>query len=310
MTDLERTLRTLVDDPPAPPTDVDVLAHRAGRIRTRRRLATGAGAATVVALLALGAGVLLDGARTPAPVIAPPTTTAAPTDAPTAADTPSIPADDAPPTTAPTTAPTAGPTASDAPTTTAPTANPETDPPAWVTFDAVRAWQAETGRDGQWVAGWFLPPDWVDRPDAYELTPADLVVRWRLIDPEADDDREALIRTAFDALAGAEPGEGLVNALGGGAALDLVRFELSEDIGLYDEPAGRVTVVFTDEIGPSTATGTTGAIGIMQQMEAMLAHYFPEAAEGCIATVSAQYDPETTVLFHDMEVCPFPLRRG
>lgn len=308
MTDLERTLRTLVDDPPAPPTDIEVLAHRASRIRTRRRLATGAGAATVVALLALGVGAILDGARTSAPVIAPPTTTAAPTDAPTAADTPSAPADDAP-TTGPAPTSTDGPTTSDGPAT-GPTPNPETDPPVWVTFDDVRDWQAETGRDGMWVTGWFLPPDWVDRPDAYELTPADLVDRWRLIDPEADDDREALVRTAFDALAGAEPGEGLVNAFGGGAALDLVRFELSDDVGLYGDPAGRVTVVFTDEIGPSTSTGTTGAVGMLQQLEAMLAHYFPEAAEGCIATVSTQDDPEATVLFHDMEVCPFPLRHG
>lgn len=284
MTDLERTLRTLVDQPAAEPTDLATIEHRAGRLRLRRR--AGAAVAVVAALAVAGVsfGVVSD-LTAPPPIVGEPS---------------EDPDEVVPPSPATTEEPTED--ATDAPTT-APTeqasSNPETDPPAWLTTEEKDAWQAETGRDGMWVAGYYYPAGALGDPDTD--TPDALELRWRRIADEGEDlERTEVVRMAFEAVAGATP-DGLENAFAGGAALDVVSVEVT--------PEGRAIVVFTDELVESTSTGSAGAMAMSLQMEAMFAHYFPEATEGCIATERTVDDPESTIAFHDLQVCPFALRR-
>lgn len=283
MTDLERTLRTLVDHPAAEPTDLSTIEHRAGRLRLRRRAGTVVAVAAALAVAGVSFEVVSD-LTTPPPIVG----------------EPSEDPDEVPPP-SPQETTTTGPTedASDAPTEQA-SANPETDPPVWVTTEEKDAWQAETGRDGMWVAGYYYPPGTISDLDS-NVTPDTLSLRWRRIADEGEDlERTEVVRMAFEALAGATP-DGLDNAFAGGAALDVVSIEVTAD--------GRAVVVFTDELSDSTSTGSSGALAMSLQMEAMFLHYFPEATEGCIATERTVDDPESTIAFHDLQVCPFALRR-
>jgi hypothetical protein len=288
MTDLERTLRTLVDHPAAEPTDLATIERRAGRLRLRRRAGTVVAVAAALAVVGVSFGVVSD-LTTPPPIVGEPTEDPDDVVPPSPQET----TDEDP-----TEAPTEG--ATDAPTEEEASANPETDPPSWLTTEEKDAWQAETGRDGMWVAGYYYPPDTISDVDS-NVSPELLELRWRRIADEGEDlERTELVRMAFDALAGATP-DGLDNAFAGGAALDVVSVEVTAD--------GRAIVVFTDELSDSTSTGSSGALAMSLQMEAMFLHYFPEATEGCIATERTVDDPESTIAFHDLQVCPFALRR-
>lgn len=286
MTDLEHTLRTLVDQPAAEPTDLATIEHRAGRLRLRRRAGTAVAVVAALAVAGVSFGVVSD-LTTPPPIVGEPSEDPDEVVPPSPQETTEEPTEGA--TDAPTPAPTEQ-----------ASVNPETDPPAWLTTEEKDAWQAETGRDGMWVAGYYYPPGVMADLDS-NVTPDALALRWRRMADEGEDvERTEIVRMAFEAVAGATP-DGLDNAFAGGAALDVVSVEVT--------PEGRAIVVFTDELSESTSTGSAGALAMSLQMEAMFLHYFPEATEGCIATEGTADDPESTIAFHDLQVCPFALRR-
>jgi hypothetical protein len=205
MTDLDRRLRPLIDQPAREPATLEDIERRASRRRTER-WATGAAATLVVAA---GVGVALQMAST-GPSIDPIAPAPATSPSPAATTTPS-----------PSPTPTPSPEPEPAATPDSGPAGPDARSSGWYSDRQKAAWQADNG-DGTWVVG-FVAPQTDDGP----ATADDLVRLWYLEDERATDlTPEELLALALARLPGPVPGYQAV--LGGEPLADEVRIDGDE----------------------------------------------------------------------------------
>lgn len=159
----------------------------------------------------------------------------------------------------------------------------------WMTPEEMEAWQADTGRSGTWIVGYYFPADF----DYGTFDPDVLVDRWKLLsDNDLDMSSEQLARASYRALGGRPP-PGLGHTLRG-IDLELRSAQLE---------GAHVTMDFGRGI-LFASSGTTGASAMAAQVTAIAAHYFPDADTLCLLV-----EGEQRALFHDFELCPVELQR-
>lgn len=158
----------------------------------------------------------------------------------------------------------------------------------WVDDDDRQAWEAEHG-PAIWVVGYFLPPDY-----DYDTFDADVLVRrWqRIADDDLGPDRSQLLAEALAALPGAAPA-GLDNSWQ--AYSMLPGHEL--DLGSAHLEGDEVVLDFSSL--EASSPGTTAAMVMGMQFDAVVSHYYPEAEDICVLVRG-----EPSFWLHDMVTCP------
>jgi hypothetical protein len=165
----------------------------------------------------------------------------------------------------------------------------------WVTEQDVRAWQEAEGKDGVWVAAYFLPAEW----RCYETQREDLARRFRRISTR---DKSLppgeLVRNALAAVEGAKP-EALSNPL------ERVHLRLPS-VRVDGET---VYLDFDRGIYATNAMGTCGGEAMALQFLATVHHYFPDAAAACVLVKGIPSGHKGRgLVFHDSIACPLGLQ--